>query len=324
MRHRVNEADLEFIEAESTDEEPWDHSDDLFMPEKKAPLPSSGIHAGEKQGPPTGRDGCGHADSDLGIAGPETDAPNDVSNLDDLFWSVDSEPSSEAEPEVSWEEFALLEDDTEEDDQEDAPVEARLSQDERALQVAAEIAVDAGWTRDEALLLAEVLAFHSVHGKTRGALRALTCEWRVTPAELRLLFDLRAAWRGAGFNRTYWAAMARDGRPNLSWQQALRVVRELRYESAEEIMLFVDDCFEDWAFTPSLIAAYSNFAGYLDGVIQHMATIGRGDQHLMPPFVEYALFADEKDQLEPGSPEWCDLFNFGLTSNNGLGREKYP
>lgn len=323
MRDRIGLEDLEFIESETLDEEPWDYSYDSLRKNEVGP---ERPFARDRDDAPEGDVGSPVEDT-VGSAvdaGPGDFVPLDQAELDDLFWEIEPEQIDDVESDVSWEEFALLEDGTDEDDEDYEVVEHRLTREDRALQVAAEIAADAGWTRVEALLLAEVLAYHSVHGKTRGALRALTSEWDVTPAELRLLFDLRAAWRSGGFNRTYWASTAYEGWPNLSWQQALRITRELRFESADEVMLFVDDCFEDWASTPRLIDAYFNFSGYLDAVIQHMGTFGREEEHLMPPFVDYSWFGDEHEEFAPGSPEWCDLFGMGLLLNNGLGREKYP
>lgn len=324
MREPISKEDLEFINAEQTDTDDWDCLDTPIYPDQSysndlSPnQPNEAIKTTDREVGSTFEESYSFEDE----CSVSEEAHLDQSDLLTALEFEDADYDFQEDP--SWERFALSENLPDENYRDDDTSSDQLSPEERALQIAIAIALEADWTRDEAFLIAEVLIFHGSHGKTRGALRELICEWGVSPEELRVLFELRMAWRSGGFNRTYWAATAYDGWENLSWLQALRLSSELRLDSAEAIMLFVTDCFEDWSSTPRIINAYTSFRAYLDAVLEHMDSFGRGAEHLMPPFLEYALFEGESQEISSGSLEWNELSHLGLLPGNGLGEEKNP
>lgn len=201
--------------------------------------------------------------------------------------------------EIAWEEFAVDDEDELESDETADAAESetmRLSHRQRAEQVAAGIASAAGWDRRECEVLIDILAHHKSHWKTRDKLRNLIEEEGVTAAELRVAHEWRQLWTDAPYCRRFRLAHATEGWPSCSWKLALRLIRELAAEDAEEILPFVDDCFADWSDTPGLVNAYPHFAGYLDRVLTVMEDRHVNGQRAMPAFVDYTLFPDDDDE----------------------------
>lgn len=174
------------------------------------------------------------------------------------------------------------------DDLDELP--GRLTQREKAEGVATEIAVEAGWLKNEVDILIEVLSHHRSHGKTRSALRDLLVEKDVTPSELEVLHDIRLLWGGGGYNRFYRNSKAEEGWPNVSWQLGLRLIRGLRVDSAEEALLFVDDCFEDWSESPKQLNTFPVFTNYLKFILAHMEGVSRKCGQVVPSYIEFDFF----------------------------------
>lgn len=228
---------------------------------------------------------------------------DDLATIEDLSL-ITQDPEEELtvvatkQPDIEWQDYAFDDpaiDPVESDLLEELPA-SRLTDFERARQVASRLASEVEWGKRDMTILVEILAYHKCHGKTIAALRTILIDEEVTPAELAVLHDLRLQWGGAGYNRVYNGNKARDGWPNISWQLALRLARVVRADSAEEILLFVEDCFEDWCDTPGLLYAYPIFIHYLDRVIDsmHQSSVYRDVD--APPFIDYRLFPDDEDE----------------------------
>ena len=174
----------------------------------------------------------------------------------------------------------------------------RLDHREKAQLVAVEIAVEAGWLKKDTDILVEVLAYHRSHGKTRSALRDLLIEKEVTPSELAVLHDLRQLWGGGGYNRTYRNNKAKEGWPGVSWQIGLRIIRGLRVDSAEEAILFVDSCFEEWGASPKQLNAFPAFTHYLEYILAHMERVSERCGQAVPAYIELEFFEEPDDGYE--------------------------
>jgi len=175
---------------------------------------------------------------------------------------------------------------------------SRLTLQEKAEGVAATLAYEAGWLRRDMDVLTEVLSHHKSHGKTVAALRRLLVEQEVTPQELETLHEIRQLWGGGGYNRTYYGAKAKDGWTMVSWPLALTLVRQIRSDSAEEILLFVEDCFEEWGESPKQLAAFPIFVNYLSYVLEHMERVSQSCGQAMPAYIDYDFFEETDDGLD--------------------------
>lgn len=206
---------------------------------------------------------------------------------------------SEEESDYDWEEYALEGDPLEASDQD--PIEEpplRISDLRKARQVAGKLAHEADWDVGGLPILIEVLVHHRSHGKTLSALRSLMLEMEVTPHELSLMHELRQYWGGSGYNRIFRGNDACDGWPTLSWALSLRLLRQLKMESADEIFLFVEDCFQNWNDSPAMLSAYPIFSYYLNHIINHMDQVNERCGQPMPAFIDYNLFPDEDSYYE--------------------------
>lgn len=181
---------------------------------------------------------------------------------------------------------------------EDEEPDARLTVQEKAEGVAAGLAHEAGWLRKDMDVLTEVLAHHKSHGKTIAALRHLLVDKVVTPRELMTLHEIRQLWGGGGYNRSYYGVKAKDGWSMVSWPLALSLVRQLRTDSAEEILLFVEDCFEEWSESPKQLSSFPIFVNYLGYVIEHMERVSLSCGQSMPAYIDYDFFEENDDGLD--------------------------
>lgn len=225
----------------------------------------------------------------------DLDEFEDIDLGDDLEDMVDFQVDGHAEVDIDWQEYALDEDliDTADEDPVEDVTVSRLSTLDRARQVAARLAAEADWSKRQLPVLVEILAVHKSHGKTIAALKRLLLEDGVTPEELAIMHELRLKWGGGGYNRDYRRNEATDGWPNVSWQQALRLLRCLNVDNADELILFIDDCFDDWCHDEGLLQAYPAFVYYLDRVIENANGTTFVTAERVAPFVDYSLFPDE-------------------------------
>lgn len=184
------------------------------------------------------------------------------------------------------------------EDQEDHEPASRLTVQEKAEGAAATLAYEAGWLRRDIDVLTEVLSHHKSHGKTVAALRRLLVEQEVTPQELEALHEIRQLWGGGGYNRTYYGTKAKDGWTMVSWPLVLTLVRQLQSDSAEEILLFVEDCFEEWSESPKQLAAFPIFVNYLGYVLEHMERVSQSCGQAMPAYIDYDFFEETDDGLD--------------------------
>ena len=332
--------DIDFIKSSASQSEAWNH-DDLFaqqavrrdFPDCKAPVYE-------------GRESC-PAETNVSVSGgvapiepvkvgsepvvldgirtdvfEDADDEDEVSANEDDEWEIDLDGLQEDQTDEAievvdyaseWESLALLDDDIEEDEPEpdDGNIPDVLSQEDKAWQVAAQICEEAGWGRAEATSLIEILVSHRNHNKTRDAIKSLILDDGFTSEELVTAFGVRQEWITGGYSRVLRWGELTEGWPNLSWRLAAKLVRLIRSDSPEEIMQFVEDCFQDWSQRPSLILQFKEFKYYLICVIDHMESVERCWNHRMPLFVDFSLF-DEETGCVPGSILWRTLEEMGL------------
>ena len=223
----------------------------------------------------------------------------------DLFEEADEEEEDDLES-------FYIELDPEDLGQDDEPEELpeRLTHREKAEGVAAGLAVEGEWLKKDMGILVDVLAHHRSHGKTQSALRELLVKKQVTPEELHVLHELRKIWGTGGYNRTYRKEEAVDGWPNISWRLALDLTRALKADDAAEVLLFVEDCFQDWNVSADKIAAFPIFSYYLQHILDHMEEMARCCGQPPPAYIEYEFFEQDDDGWE----QWHrpEPFNFNI------------
>lgn len=142
-----------------------------------------------------------------------------------------------------------------------------LEAEQRAIQEATKIANNVGWGHSELPILKEILAHHKLHGKTKKALIKLILEQNASAEELAILHELRMYWMSSGYNRISGHTESREGWASLPWFEGLELLRGLKAGCAEEAMMFVDDCFEDWNNDTGLLVEFPVFALYLLRII---------------------------------------------------------
>lgn len=223
----------------------------------------------------------------------------------DLFEEADEEVDDDLDS-------FYIELDPEELGQDDEPEELpeRLTHREKAEGIAAGLAVEGEWLKKDMGILVDVLAHHRSHGKTQSALRELLIKKQVTPSELHVLHELRKIWGSGGYNRTYRKQQAEDGWPNVSWRLALDLTRAVKADDAVEVLLFVEDCFQDWNASAEKIAAFPIFSYYLQHILDHMEEMALRCGQAPPAYIEYDFF--EKD--DDGWEQWHrpEPFNFNI------------
>jgi hypothetical protein len=238
--------------------------------------------------------------------------------LDDLSPDEDNSSDADVVADIAWEEFAYLESPKEFEDGDAFSIpDDRLTREDRARQVAGVIAAVADWSPLEIAPLIEALAYHRCHHATRKALITLIVENGMTSDELAIVFELRRYWPTYGYSRSYRSGEAVDGWESLPWSLALRMIRQLRTETPEEAMRFIEDCFEDWSAQPfrMAISEYRSqpyFLGYLDYLLNHMHDMTERWCQAMPPEIDFQLFPVEDEILRRGSIAWRELQELGL------------
>ena len=136
-----------------------------------------------------------------------------------------------------------------------------------------------------------VFIFHKCHGQTRKAISSLLSN-NVSAQELALVFKFRAYWTTKeGFARTYYGYNVSVGYINLSWSLGLALVRSIGAEDIEEMILFVEDCFDDWSCSLRLIDGFNSFRSYMLHIVEHMGSVSLEG---FPAFVDYQYFQDDE------------------------------
>ena len=230
--------------------------------------------------------------------------------------------STSSEEVEAWENIILddqfIDIEDEQVDYEEVKYTGRITPRERARQIVGGMALEYSIEDELFDVLLECLAFHKCHGQTRKALRNLLNQYP-SASELALVFELRAYWTGReAFSRVYYGQLASAGYINLSWGLGLAIVRCLGADDPEEAILFVEDCFEDWSFSPSLIRGFNSFRGYMLHIVEHMVSTSPDG---LPAYIDYQYFPDEEALARdfPGST----LYSW-LEENNLVYREPEP
>lgn len=169
--------------------------------------------------------------------------------------------------------------------------QGRLTLQEYALQIVADMAQEFEIEDDLFDQIVNVLVFHKCHGQTKKALRILLAEG-IRSSELEQIFELREYWLSKeGFSRTYYGDTSGVAYTNLSWKLGLAIIQKLGCEDVYEAILYIEDCFEDWCQSPRLLNGFHSFREYMFHLIGHMElNVGGG----MAPFIDYQLFPDDE------------------------------
>lgn len=236
-------------------------------------------------------------------------------------WLIDDILTSPEEAKA-WESVVLddqfIDVEDEKIDYEEVEYTSRLTPLERSRQIVGEMALEYPIEEDLFDVLIECLAFHKCHGQTRKALCNLMDQYP-DASELALVFELRDYWTGReAFSRVYYGEFASVGYINLSWSLGLAIVRCLGVDDPEEAIPFIEDCFEDWSSSPSLILGFNSFRGYMLHLVDHMVSVSPDG---LPAYIDYQYFPDEEALARdfPGSAvyRW-------LEENNLVYREPVP
>ena len=195
----------------------------------------------------------------------------------------------------SWEKVVLdehfVEIDDDKIDYEAIEYHGRLTVEQRARQIVGNLA--GIFELEENLFdqLIEVFIFHKCHGQTRKAINSLLSD-NPSAQELALVFELRAYWTSKeGFARIYYGNNVDVGYINLSWSLGLALVRSIGAEDIEEMILFVEDCFDDWSCSLRLINGFNSFSSYILHIVAHMGSVSL---ERFPAFVDYQYFQDDE------------------------------
>ena len=68
-------------------------------------------------------------------------------------------------------------------------------------------------------------------------------------------------------------------------------MRCLGVDDPEEAVAFVEDCFEDWSSSASLIHGFNSFRKYMLHLVQHMVAVSPDG---FPAYIYYQYFPDEE------------------------------
>ncbi|AZE27631.1 hypothetical protein [Pseudomonas chlororaphis] len=139
-----------------------------------------------------------------------------------------------------------------------------LSREDRALQKAAELIVNANWPLSTLPLVQQIFVI-SGWGATRLALER-EIEKGLTPEELILAAHIKVMWAD---NDIYWIAFDKTGSSRLSyyvlsWPTALLIVRSFEsLPQVEEIEVFLENLFTSWYENYTLRRVFKAFARYV-------------------------------------------------------------
>jgi hypothetical protein len=140
----------------------------------------------------------------------------------------------------------------------------KLTREERARQVAADLIARTNWDQSALGLLTHIFVM-SGWSATRVAIEREILEGLIRE-ELVLAAHLKAVWAE---NDYYWIAISLAGNTRLSnsilsWPTALKVVRSFgAIPQVEELEAFVEQLYEHWMETPYLRRAFRSFARFL-------------------------------------------------------------
>jgi hypothetical protein len=176
----------------------------------------------------------------------------------------------------------------------DQESEDRISREERARQVAIQVAIDYGWGRNDVDLLAEIFERHH-WGAAQVAIRR-AIDNGMTPKELSLADEIRQMW----FQRCdFWAAVYGNGAivqrcSNLSWPASLSLLRSFQgYPQVEEVEALIDDCLDQWSSSATLqqqFPAFATFVLYRSGA--------RGDLAGFDGWVTFEDYPSDDEEID--------------------------
>lgn len=149
--------------------------------------------------------------------------------------------------------------------------EGRLSREQRARQVAMEIAQHYQWAGGGVDLLTEVFLRYGWSATRTSIERALESD--MTPEELRLVMAVRELWQDSGiFSEACVGFLHNPNIPGfgvLSWPMALALVRRFAgLPDLCEIEDYLQRRFDEWLHSPRLHRRFPAFGGYLCDCVQ--------------------------------------------------------
>ena len=97
----------------------------------------------------------------------------------------------------------------------------------------------------------------------------------------------------------------------------MAIARRFRMDDLEEVIPLMEDCFEDWSTSASLILRFNSFRQYMTHLVEHMVAVSPDD---FPAYIDYRYFPDEEALARdfPGSILCAWLEEHNLSPLPGL------
>ena len=155
----------------------------------------------------------------------------------------------------------------------------KLSREERSRQIATELIHTYDWGIENLELLQRVF-YEYGWSVTKIAIEQELIRG-LEPLELEIAMFIRKLWTD---NQQYWISFfhvvsnqsgqqTRDAYKSMSWRESLRIIRVFNQTpSEEEILLFIDQVYDDWYCSPRLQKKFKSFIRYLKyrtGSVKH-------------------------------------------------------
>jgi hypothetical protein len=190
----------------------------------------------------------------------------------------------------------------------------RLTREQRALQIAAEVAEDYGWDRAGIVLLAEVFERYSWSASQMAVRRAI--EHGMTQKEFAIAAGVRQMWSE---RCEFWVASSYGTLVQkyamLTWPGALGLIRSFEgYPGVEEVESMLDICLEQWLRSRELQLRFHSFLAW----VLHRCE-SRGEMRGFDAWTDFGGCPGEDDDLDDGAL-LRELDSYGIS----LGPEWQP
>lgn len=235
-------------------------------------------------------------------------------------------PDIEEDDELSWDDLGGLDDLDEfdelahRDDEEEVESQGKISREERARQVAAEVLEVSGWDALYLVLLQKIFMENGWSASRVAIDREVNKG--LYPEELKLAREIRLLWSQ---NERYWITFQRikynapfqqavDAYRHMSWPEALRIVRCFSsFPDIEEIYKFIEDSYDDWYCSDHLRRRFKIFFKYFKYRTGSMRRTLPGDcpYSFLDP-MEADVGVDSNNISNQISPARQELMEFGL------------
>lgn len=188
-------------------------------------------------------------------------------------------------------------------------IEGKVSRAERAKQIATEVILSYDWDIHNLSLLQQVF-YENGWAAARVAIE-YELGRGLMPEELELAIFVRRLWTE---NQQYWISFihvrsklsgqaTRAAYKNMSWREALRIIRAFgKIPAEEEIQLLIEELYDDWYTSPYLqkqYKAFIRFLKYRTGSVRH--TLPANELFSFIPAYEQETWSDlPRDDIKIG------------------------